>query len=155
MKNLISTFFLASGLAIGGCGENKEAKIEEKPKLEKYNEVNKQLHEDFINFCGEHPNKKEYAGSVYKIDFPNKNYSIIFEENRSFLEINADTNFRDSKGDGLDNKSSDLYSFRNKNTGAIEVRYIKDISPEEQLSAGKQYTNFKKQIMRDSGHKNY
>jgi len=28
MKNLISTFFLASGLVIGGCGENKEAKIE-------------------------------------------------------------------------------------------------------------------------------
>ena len=155
MKNLISTFFLASGLVIGGCGENKEAKVEEKPKLEKYNEMNKQLHEDFMNFCGEHPNKKEYAGSVYKIDFPNKNYSIIFEENRSFLEINADTNFRDSKGDGLDNKSSDLFSFRNKNIGAIEVRYIKDISPEEQLSAGKQYTNFKKQIMRDSGHKNY
>lgn len=155
MKNLISTFFLASGLVIGGCGENKEAKVEEKPKLEKYNEANKQLHEDFMNFCGEHPNKKEYAGSVYKIDFPNKNYSIIFEENRSFLEINADTNFRDSKGDGLDNKSSDLFSFRNKNTGAIEVRYIKDIPPEEQLSAGKQYTNFKKQIMRDSGHKNY
>jgi len=154
MRTIIS-LFLASGLVIGGCGENKEAKVEEKPKLEKYNEMNKQLHEDFMNFCGEHPNKKEYAGSVYKIDFPNKNYSIIFEENRSFLEINADTNFRDSKGDGLDNKSSDLFSFRNKNIGAIEVRYIKDISPEEQLSAGKQYTNFKKQIMRDSGHKNY
>ena len=154
MRTIIS-LFLASGLVIGGCGENKEAKVEEKPKLEKYNEMNKQLHEDFMNFCGEHPNKKEYAGSVYKIDFPNKNYSIIFEENRSFLEINADTNFRDSKGDGLDNKSSDLFSFRNKNIGAIEVRYIKDISPEEQLSAGKQYTNFKKQIMREAKYKNY
>ncbi|MDP2672409.1 MAG: hypothetical protein Q8O84_01200 [Nanoarchaeota archaeon] len=154
MKNLISTLFLAGSLIISSCGENKEAKVEEKSELKKYNEVNKSLHEDFMNFCNEHPDKKEYAGSVYKIDFPDKNYSIIFEENRSFLEINADTNFRDSKGDGLDNKSSDLYSFRNKD-GVIEVQYIKSLSPEEQLSVAKQYTAFKGKIMHEAKYKTY
>ncbi|MBI2057291.1 hypothetical protein HYT91_03485 [Candidatus Pacearchaeota archaeon] len=155
MKTLISTLFLGGALVLGGCGDNKETKVEQKSELEKYNLVNKSLHEDFLNFCAEASNKKEYAGSVYKIEFPNKDYSIIFDENGSFLDISADTSFHDGKGDGLDNKSSDLFSLRNKNTGAIEVQYIRNLPPEEQLSAAKQYDSLKKKIMHETKHKNY
>ena len=155
MKNLISTLFIGGALVLGGCGENKDSKVEEKSELEKYNLENKQLHKDFIKFCNENPNKKEYAQSQYEIKFPNKGYSIDFNEDGFLFITLADTNFQDVDADGLDNKFQDSYTFEDKNTGLIDHKYLKDLSPKEKLSIAKQYTNLKRKILHDGKYKNY
>ena len=147
MKNLISTLFLGGALAFNSYAQTTE--------LEKYDKENKQLHEDFMKFCNENPKKERYSKEIHAIKFPNRDYSISFDEDESFLNVHADTNFLDVKGDGLDNKSSDSYSFTNKKTNLMKLEYIEDLSPEEQLSIAKQYTALKKQIMHDEKYKNY
>ena len=128
----------------------------QRTKLERYNQRNKQLHEDFTKFCSENANKIEGGSRQYKIEFPNKKYSINFDEGGLFLRINinADTIFYDIKGDGLDNKLLDSYFLRDRDQ-FIDFGYIQKLSSEEQLSVAEKYTNFKKQILHDEKYKEY
>ena len=128
----------------------------QRTKLERYNQRNKKIHEDFTKFCGENANKIEGGSRQYKIEFPNKKYYIDFDEGGLFLSIhiNADTVLYDIKGDGLDNKLLDSYFFRDNNK-FIDFGYIQKLFPEEQLLIAEKYTDFKKQIMHDEKYKNY
>jgi len=148
MKNLISTLFLGGALFFNSYSQTTE--------LEKYNQENKQLHEDFMKFCNENLNKEKYAESEYEIKLFNKNCAIEFSEDGYYLNINADTiEFLDIHGDGLDNKSSDLYTIWGKNFKFKESKYIHEISPEKQLSVAKQYTNLKRKILHDEKYFGY
>ena len=128
----------------------------QRTKLERYNQRNKKIHEDFTKFCSDNENKIEGKSRQYKIEFPNKKYYIDFDEGGLFLSIhiNADTVLYDIKGDGLDNKLLDSYFFRDKNK-FIDFGYIQKLFPEEQLLIAEKYTDFKKQIMHDEKYKNY
>lgn len=145
LKSLITTGILAGSLVIGSCG-NKE--------LEKYNLENEKVYGDFMKFCIENPNKKEYAEKQYEINLPN-NKSIDFTEN-NFLDVYSNGKyFFDYDGNGLDDKFSDGQTFTNKNTNLIENENIEDMPPEKQLSVAREYTNVLKEIMREEKYKNY
>ena len=155
MKNIKMTSltkFLIPVL-IGAFSFNSYA---QRTKLERYNQRNKKIHEDFTKFCGENANKIESESRQYKIEFPNKKYYIDFDEGELFLSIhiNADTVLYDIKGDGLDNKLLDSYFFRDKNK-FIDFGYIQKLFPEEQLLIAEKYTDFKKQIMHDEKYLEY
>ncbi|MBI2004514.1 hypothetical protein HYS72_03570 [Candidatus Pacearchaeota archaeon] len=160
MKNLFNkiTKKVILPLVIAGAFSfNSYSQISE---LEKYNLENKQLHEDFINFCKENPNKRSLGKSRdniehYHIEFPNKKYSIDFNEKR-WLHLDVeDTSFYDDKGDGLNNNSLDEYLFIDKKTNRLESELLEDLPPEKQLFVAKQYTNLKKQILHDEKDMGY
>ena len=78
MKNLFNKITKNIVLPLAVAGMFSFNSYSQKTELEKYNLENKSLHEDFLKFCRENPNKREYAKSQYEIKFSNKNYSIYF-----------------------------------------------------------------------------
>lgn len=156
MKNLINkiTKNIILPLAIAG-GIYNAGYCQEQTLLEKYNQENKQVYEDFIKFCNENPNKRKYAESQYKIEFPDSNYSIYLVANKDLYIKTENTDFWDPDGNGLDEKSFDSYIFINKNTGLIEIKNIKNLSSKEQLEIAQLYTLVLEEIMRDAKYKEY
>ena len=159
MKTIINkiTKKIILPLAVAGIfGFNSYSQTTE---LEKYNQENKELHRDFMKFCSENSNKKEFTKLQYEISLPN--YSIFFyddlfgEKSFSIETKNGDLQYRDYDGDGLNDKSIDAYSFIDKKTDIEEIFAIKDLSPEEQLAVAKEYTTSKRRILHDANYNNY
>lgn len=148
LNKIILPLAVAGSLFLGGNSFSQINKQKQTP-LEKYNQENKQVYEDFIKFCNENPNKKKYAESSYEIEFPNSNYSIYIVANKDLYIKTGNIDFWDPDGNGLDKKSSDSYVFANKNTGLIEIKNIKNLSSKKQLSVAKEYTTLLKKIMRE------
>ena len=135
-----------------------QKKEEQKSELEKFNQENKQVYEDFIKFCNENPNKRKYAESQYEIEFPNNKYSINFVEKNgkiSCLSINfTENDFYDWGLNGLDERNLDGYTFTDE-SGLIESKFLKELSSKKQLEVAKEYTETLKEIMRKEKYKKY
>lgn len=152
--------------------ENKEVKVEKKSELknqqtekvkqiselEKYNLENKKIYEDFMKFCNKNPNKRKFSESRYEISF-SKKYDINFIDTLGrkdlSIYIRNENTFNEHEGNGLDNKFVDSYNYADKNTGLVEVKFIKEVSSEKQLKLAQEYTETLKQIMRDAKYKEY
>src|SRR3989344_9457704 len=156
MKNLTKLLIpIISGTIFLNSCENKESKkfeskkVEKQPTaLDKYNLENKQIYEDFIKFCNENPNKKNYDKSTYLINFPNNKYYINFAEKGELsVWVRNGKNFYDDDGRGLDDRSYDSQVFTDEKTGLVKSEYIKDLSLEKQLQTAKEYIITLKEIM--------
>ena len=138
-KNIVLPLAVAGMFSFNSYSQTTE--------LEKYNLENKQLHEDFMKFCRENPNKKVNVPSHYLIEFPNKEYSVDFRTSEDYLHVGADTNFYDENNEaGLNPRDS--YSAHDELNFRISHR-IEDLPPEEQLLVAKQYTALKRKILHD------
>ena len=156
MKSLTKLLIpmIAGSLVLGGCGDKKNSELEKVEKqsteLGRFNLENKQIYEDFNKFCNEHPNKEMHTESQYGIKFSNQKYYIDFiEKGALYVYIKGGKSFHDSGGDGLDEKSIDSQVSKDKNTGLIKIENIKDLPPEKQLEAAKEYRDLIIEIMRE------
>lgn len=100
--------------------------------LEKFNQDNKKVYENFSKFLKNNPNKKKDDKNLYhigeQIDFLEKNGKV------NFLEVKIDkVTFSDDGLNGLD------YIFKEKESGLIENIFFKDLSQEKQLHFAQEY----------------
>lgn len=161
LKKLIIPI-ISGSLIFYGC-ENKDSKktesekVEKQPtELDKYNLDNKQIYDDFFQFCIENPNKKNYDKSLYMIKFSNPRYFVDFTEKGELnVWIRNVKNFYDEDGKGLDDKSYDSQVFKEDKLGLVKSEYIKDLSLEKQLETAKEYTTLLKEIMHEEKYKKY
>ncbi|MEK6823512.1 MAG: hypothetical protein AABY06_00610 [Nanoarchaeota archaeon] len=146
MKNLISTLFLAGSLVLSGC-RNKE-------KLEKFNQKNKQVYKDFVEFIeknGErkYDEKSRENGIVFDYVKDDKIVRIIVNHrlNAIYAYSLSDGNMSiDNNMDGLNSglfKSDEFFGTK------IGLDSIIDIM------CAQLYTNAIKEIMRKEKYKNY
>ena len=156
MKNLINKItklamipILAGSLT--GCVNEKQLS-----PLEKHNQENAKVHEDFFNFYQNYPNKFKY-GEVgkghYRIELPNGE-NIDFTNDKFFLAILGDTSFVDWEPQGLSENyfrvsGSDYIVYKN------EVTNIEELNEEKKLELSKNYMGKKKKIMHDAKYGGY
>lgn len=106
-------------------------------ELEKFNQDNQKVYENFSKFLKINKNKKMDDKNLYhigeKIDFVEENGKI------NVLEVQIDkTTFSDDGLDGLDRLD---HLFKEKESGLIETILIKNLSQEKQLQVAQEYTN--------------
>ena len=156
MKNLISTLFLGGALVLGSC-ENKESvkeetktepvKVEQFSELEKYNQENKQVYSDFIDFVKENSKKPYITRKDILYSFKEKYYFYSDDSSNVILVHNKNKTFYDDNVDGINGR--DHRQINNK------IEFSENLSPEKQLEIAKDYTENLKQIMHDEKYKNY
>ncbi len=160
-NNIILPLVFTAGVAgTTFCQENSDS------SLIKFNQENKQVYEDFVNFIkvrGEKRDKEiSYLKSIGKWKVlstslsPDENPKLI---ELGFFRFSIGKKFRDNYPWGME--GSDIYgdSYLRNNNGEFntndQVEFIKNMPLEKQLSVAKEYTEILKEIMHEETFKNY